>query len=298
MNKLDPQALFERIAEDVHSELHKNLFVIGSLAAAYQFQAQLAGRAVTTKDADVVVHPAGNVKSCREMADQLFGCGWSRTAECFPRSTPTPQAELQALRLYPPASHDYFIEFLNLPKQGQREAKRWIPIELADGWYGLPSFRFLGLTALNRLTSDVGLEYASPAMMALANLLAHPLVGTERIQSGMMHGVLRSAKDLGRVLALARLAGRDETEKWSDLWVAGLRDRFPSEWQELALHAGDGLRELLDDAAALDEAHQTTDVGVLNGMGITTENLRVTGTRLMQDVIEPVADHARTRYSK
>jgi hypothetical protein len=103
---------------------------------------------------------------------------------------------------------------LNLPEHGQREAKCWIPVNLADGWYGLPSFRFMGLTASYRLRSESGLEYASPAMMALANLLSHPMVGNERIQSGPMQGFLRSAKDLGRVLALARLAGRDETETW------------------------------------------------------------------------------------
>ena len=292
MNKLDPIALFGRIAADVPSELHRHLFVTGSLAAAFQFQAQLEGRAVNTKDADLVVHPAGDVNSCRDMAVTLFARGWTRTEECYPRPAPEPEDDLRAIRLYPPTSHDYFIEFLNLPARDQREAKRWIPIQLPDGWYGLPSFRFMGLTALNRLMSPVGLEYASPSMMALANLLSHPAVGNERIQSGTMQGTLRSAKDLGRVLALARLARRDETEKWVELWSTGLKDRFPNEWKELAAHAGDGLRELLEDVAALEEARQTTEVGLLNGMGVTAEMLKATGERLLQDVIEPLSQQA------
>ena len=199
MNRLDPTALFTRIATDVPSELHRHLFVTGSLAAAYHFQAKLEGRAINTKDADLVVHPAGNVDSCRHMARTLLDLGWTRTAECYPKRNPDPVDELRAIRLYPPGPHDYFIEFLNLPQQGQAEPKRWIPLEMDDGWYGLPSFRFLGVTSLGRLTSSVGLEYASPSMMALANLLSHPRVGLDRIESGPMQGLLRSAKDLGRV---------------------------------------------------------------------------------------------------
>ncbi len=68
MKKLDPSALFERLAGDIPGDLRANLFVTGSLAAAYHFQSQLEGRAINTKDADLVVHPAGNVISCRQMA--------------------------------------------------------------------------------------------------------------------------------------------------------------------------------------------------------------------------------------
>ena len=211
--KLDPVALFQRLASDIPNELHGSLFVTGSLAAAYHFQAQLEGRAINTKDADVVVHPAGNIISCQQMAERLIEIGWTRTEECYPRPTPEPAGDLRAIRLYPSDPHDYFIEFLNLPQQGQEEPKCWLPVRLDDGWYGLPSFRFLGVTSLNRLKSSVGLEYASPSMMALANLLAHPQIGTDRIESGTMLGLLRAAKDLGRVIALARLAGRIETER-------------------------------------------------------------------------------------
>ena len=148
MKKLDPTALFERLAADIASHLHANLFVTGSLAAAYHFQAQLEGRAINTKDADLVVHPAGNITSCQQMARHLIDLGWIRTEDCHPRPTPEPADDLRAIRLYPPGPHDYFIEFLNLPQPGQNDAKRWIPMQMADGWYGLPSFRFLGVTFL------------------------------------------------------------------------------------------------------------------------------------------------------
>ncbi len=290
MKKLDPTALFERLAADIPGHLHANLFVTGSLAAAYHFQAQLEGRAINTKDADLVVHPAGNITSCEQMARRLIDLGWIRTEDCYSRPTPEPADDLRAIRLYPPGPHDYFIEFLNLPQPGQNDAKRWIPMQMTDGWYGLPSFRFLGVTFLNRLKSSVGLEYASPSMMALANLLSHSQVGAARIESGPLAGLLRAAKDLGRVIALARLAGRDEAEQWLSLWRVALEACFPIEWRELAFRLGDGLKELLGDENALEDACKTTDVGLLSGMGITTTMLRATGERLLIDVIDQLAN--------
>ena len=292
MNKLDPNVLFARIISDIPSELHEHLFVTGSLAAAYQFQAQLEGRAVNTKDADLVVHPAGNVTSCRGMAERLLSTGWVRTEDCYYRPTPQPEDELRAIRLYPPNSQDYFIEFLNLPDRDQQIPKRWLPIELSDGWYGLPSFRFMALTGVGRLRSKSGLEYAAPPMMALSNLLSHPEIGTARIESGTMKGILRSAKDLGRVLALAVLAGREGTVAWVEQWLAGLQQCFPGEWKLLAAQAGRGLRDLLDDEAALDEARVTTDIGLLSGRSTTREQLRIAGERLVADVIEPLEQAA------
>jgi hypothetical protein len=39
MKRLDPVILFERLAADIPAELQANMFVTGSLAAAYRFQA-------------------------------------------------------------------------------------------------------------------------------------------------------------------------------------------------------------------------------------------------------------------
>jgi hypothetical protein len=125
-------------------------------------------------------------------------------------------------------------------------------------------------------------------MMALANLLAHPGVGAIRIASGPMEGVLRSAKDLGRTIALAYLASREETEKWPTLWRKALETAFPSQWQELARQTGSGLKELLEDKSALEDARKTTEVGLLNGMNISTNNLKAIGKRFLVDAIDPL----------
>jgi hypothetical protein len=58
---------------------------------------------------------------------------------------------------------------------------RWIPFQLSDGWYCLPSFRYLGLTGRDWKQAENGLHYAAPEMLALANLLAHPKVGTKKM---------------------------------------------------------------------------------------------------------------------
>lgn len=163
-----------------------------------------------------------------------------------------------------------------------------MPLRLTDGWYGLPSFRFLGIVSIGRITSHVGLEYAQPSMMALANLLSHPEVGTTRIASGAMQGVLRSAKDLGRVIALARLEGRDGTEAWIDAWRGAIAECFPQQQEQLLAQLGSGLEEMLKDDNAMEDAWKTTDVGLLSGMDVDADMLRATGERLLQDVIMPL----------
>jgi hypothetical protein len=288
MNRLDPKKLFERIAHDVPQALHRHLFVTGSLAAAYHFKAQLQGQAINTKDADLVVHPAGHVDPCRNMAERLRDIGWRNTDECYRQATAEPVENLRAVRMYPPGSTEYFIEFLNVPDKDQAAAKRWVPLQLKDGWYGLPSFRFLGVVSIGRIASHVGLEYAQPSMMALANLLSHPQVGTIRIDSGDMRGVLRSAKDLGRVIALARLEGRERAEAWREPWLQAIKECFPESWQELLRDLGTGLEELLGDVNALEDARQTTEIGLLSGMNVSADMLRASGERLMHDVVIPL----------
>jgi hypothetical protein len=296
VNRLDPDKLFKRIAADIPPDLHRSLFITGSLAAAFHFRAELEGNAVNTKDADAVVHPAGATDSCAKMANRLLEIGWTRTESCSPRDTPDPPDDLRAIRLNPPNSNEYFIEFLNLPDQNQRPNKIWIPVQLADdGWYGLPSFRFMSVTAYYRQASSSGIEYASPAMMALANLLSHPRLGNNKIESGAMYGMLRSAKDLGRVLALATLAGRDKTAGWVKPWCHVLPTCFPADYPTLIHGLASGLEDLLADHEAMNAAHWTTEIGLLNGKNITVGNLRAVGNRLLQDVIEPVQEQLAGR---
>lgn len=55
---------------------------------------------------------------------------------------------------------------------------------------------------------------------------------------------------------------------------------------------GSGLRELLAQDAVLGEALHTCEVGLLRGRGVTLDNLRATGERVLVDIIEPLEEAA------
>jgi len=287
MHSLDPEKLFQRLSEDIPGDLHGHVYVAGSLAAAYEYRLSLKG-GVNTKDADLVVHPAGDVLSCREMATKLLKLGWRRTRECYPHPPAANPDQLRAIRLFPPESDDYFLELLGLPSQEQEEAKAWLPLELDDGWYGSPCFRFMSLTSLHRRNSEFGIQYASPEMMALANLLSHHVVGQERIESGVFDGIRRSAKDLGRVVSLARLAERQATFSWPELWLDAMKTCFPQQHATLSKSCGSGLLELRQSGEAMDEAYLTASQGLLSRMNVSREEFENVCDRLIADVIQPV----------
>jgi hypothetical protein len=69
-------------------------------------------------------------------------------------------------------------------------------------------------------------------MMALANLLHHPSIGSETM-NGLIGGreIKRSNKDLGRVLALAQLSEarqEDSLLDWPKLWSMRCKADFPA----------------------------------------------------------------------
>ncbi len=281
-----PDVLFRRIAGLVPAAFHPNMLIVGSIAAAYHFRHALVQRGVNTKDADIVIRPAGAVQESQTIAETLLAAGWRRHEKCFALPTSENVDQLRAIRLRPPEGDDFFLEFLTVPAAGQTAVKAWTPVHLSDGWYGLPSFRFMGLAAVESLTSEVGIRYANPAMMALANLLSHPRLGTERMSEPIGgRKLLRSSKDLGRVLALAWLAGADETDRWRDLWWTALQQTFPADADALARNAGAGLEELLATPSALEQAHHAVAIGLLAGKNVTVDNLRAQGARLQVDVI-------------
>jgi hypothetical protein len=292
VSALDPTKLFKRLAADIPRGLHEHAFIVGSLAAAYRFRGQLQSRAVNTKDADIVVHPAGDVRSCREMAENLLAEGWVRTDQCYPSPARHPPDRLRAIRLHPKQSKDYFIELLALPRIQQSQALLWTPVRLSDGWYGAPTHRFMRLTAFQRLRSAEGLEYASPAMMAIANLLSHPKVGTQRMSESIAgRQILRSAKDLGRVLALAWLDGPDGDRHLGRPLDQGFARLLSPILRTLCGRANSGLGRLLADGAAFEEAHFTTTVGLLSGLGVSQDNLRVVAEQLRETALASIAVH-------
>ena len=288
---LDPVLLFDLLKKDIPADLHENVLIVGSLAAAFDFRAQLHQSVINTKDADVAIQPAGAIAECRAIAQRLIDTGWQRVGlKCFPCADSSDPEKLRVVRLHPPNTEAYFLELIAFPEQGQTEPKKMLPVQLDDGWYCLPSFRFMRLTGFEQRRAHNGLAYAAPAMMALSNLLSHPIIGTATMSDAIAgRKLLRSSKDLGRVLALARLSTRQETEAWPDVWHRALLQTFPAEVGALAKQAQFGIVALLDDARALEDARVAVDDGILRGHDVTVHQLKAIGRQLLMDALEPLA---------
>jgi hypothetical protein len=110
---LNPEFLFDMVARTVPKDLHPNILIVGSLAAAYHHRDQLTAQVVATKDADVMVQPAGAVIECAAIATRLLAAGWRRTEQCYPRARPEPAEDLRAIRLHPKDFDAFFIELLD-----------------------------------------------------------------------------------------------------------------------------------------------------------------------------------------
>ncbi len=292
MSDLDPNLIFDLIATELPNDLHDHVLIVGSLAAAYHYRERLLIDAINTKDADVVVQPAGAIDQCKTIANRLLAAGWYRRTGCAAQTRCDDLDALEVIRLHPPSSNAYFLELLAFPAATQTTAKELIPIELLDGWYVLPAFRHLRLLAVDQRVATQGLRYAAPQTMALSNLLAHRSIGTRPISEPIEgRTLLRAAKDLGRVLALARLARRDELDAWPESWATALRDTYPeTEVAELGAHAGDGLRELLTNAQALEDAHFAVDLGLLRGHSVSVDQVRAVAEQLLDGALMRLAE--------
>jgi hypothetical protein len=110
--------------------------------------------------------------------------------------------------------------------------------------------------------ADLGIRYARPELMILANLLSHLTIGTATM-SGSINGrkIKRANKDLGRVLAITTLADLDDYTPWANTWKNALQSAFPETWKTYAKNVGSGLKELLSSPEDLEEAHYTCVYG-------------------------------------
>jgi len=163
-----------------------------------------------------------------------------------PGTKTTPTDELPVLRLDPPGPPGWFLEVRGAHGERDPKDRSFERMETRAGHFALASFRYLVLAERNALETDLGVRVARPEAMALANLLAHPRIGPARMsQSIEGRDIKRSNKDLGRVLAIADLAGDAAVQTWSEIWWTDLQACFGAEAQALARRAGDGLRGLL-----------------------------------------------------
>ncbi len=299
MKELDPKAILQMLARDLPADLREGVYLAGSLAAALALGDRPAGRAIRTKDADFVVQSVAGSGALARAVHRMRDAGWAY----FPNADyPTPGVEstplpgLPFIRLAPPGNApEYFVEFLGSPRIGETDAKRLERIQVGREHYAVPVFRFMGLTSRGLRDSGDGWRSADPSMMALANLLSHPTVGRQEMETPIEgRKLLRAGKDLGRVLAIARLVPREQHESWIDPWLSALRTWFPSEWRALGARVGDGVRELLTHDQALEDAHFTATFTFLTGMGVTKTNLAAVAEQLLADVLDPFAERCRT----
>lgn len=299
MSDVTPIKVLQQVSEAVPTDCRRHIVVIGSLAAGYHFFRDQPGRAVRTKDVDCMLSPFEvAVSAGKTIVEKLLDAGWQRRKKGDhqePGNADTPDDKLPAVRLYPPgvdpdSEAAWFIEFLTTPESVSAEGRQWTRLELPQGHFGLPSFRFLALAGHAPLTArDLGIRYARPEMMALANLLEHPEIKSDSM-SGKIGGreIKRANKDLGRVIALATLADLDDYEAWGDSWREALESCFPDDCRTLAARAGNGLRALLASPNDFEQAHHTCVNGLLSYQPPTGEALRIAAQRLLQEAVEPL----------
>jgi hypothetical protein len=293
---LSPSEVLEQVAAALPAGMRDNLIVCGSLAAAYWFFAGDGSRAIRTKDIDGLCSPhAKAVLTATAITDQLLKANWKPREDArFPRpGKPGDAVEtLPMVRLHPPEGAHWFLELMAAPPPHVpgAEGKKINAIETAHGTFALCSFDFLALAECKPHMTKLGLRMARPEMMALANMLHHPVIADTLIEGTDWK---RSNKDLGRVLALAHLtverdrrAGTDDLAEWpASIWAA-LQATFRTDAQGLALRAGSGIRALMQSKDDLTQAVHIANRGLLASMDLGVEEISATARRFEVEVIE------------
>jgi len=296
MHSISPDHVLWQISESLQPEDLSSIIVVGSLAAGYHFFGESPEGHLRTKDADCMVLTEKAVIVAINIADKLFANKWQlRTDGDFgtPGNADTPDDQLPVVRLYPPNEKEWFLELLSCPSDGTiskgREFKRLVT---SQGHFALCAFGYFALLEYCPLETQSGIRLASPEMMALCNLLHHPTIGPVIMKEEIYgRSVKRSNKDLGRVLALAYLTNERDPDallEWADKWRSALIEKFPSDAAELMMRAGSGIRALLASEADLADALFTAEVGLLASRKVNLEAFRVTGERVISDVIDRI----------
>jgi len=302
---LSPSEVLAQVAAALPAEVRPNVIIIGSLAAGYAFFAGDGARAIRTKDVDCLFSPHSKaIAAAAEVTDQLIRADWKlREGPDWgqPGKKEDDEQDLPMVRLRPPGAgvSPWFLELLSAPPAFEPGApgKKLRRVETSIGHFAICSFDFLALAEWNPLLTAHGVHIARPEMMALANLLHHPMIADTLIAGT---NYKRSNKDLGRVLALAFLTvqrdrrdGTDELGGWALAMWKALNDKFGDLAPKLAHQAGSGLRSLLDSRADLEQALRIANLGLLASMEVSVEGFIATGARMLAEVIEPLEQLAQ-----
>ncbi len=291
MYTVSPHSVLKQISHALPADCRDNMIIVGSLAAACHFFD--GSEMLKTKDADGMLSPnAKAVSAAVTVTDRLLDAKWELRADDTwgtPGTHDIPTDKLPMVRLRPPGQTEWFLELLGAPKE-KAEGRTFERLNTAHGDFALCCFGHLRLVECNPIQME-GIRIARPEMMALANLLHHPVIGTEPIKGGVAgRSIKRSNKDLGRVLALAFLTNgknADELETWPQKWAGALNEKYGAAAQRVGARAHSGINALLKSPADLDEALHTCNMGLLASKNVNAAAFQATGQRFIGDVIEP-----------
>jgi len=292
---ITPRDVLRQVAEAIPEALRGDIIIVGSLAASYQLLRDRT-QVIRTKDVDAMVAPyARAVLSAVGMTERLQDAGWQHQAMPgydLPGTADTPDNRLAVVRLHRPSSTTWFLELLGAPPvvapQANASGKTMYRLLTRGGHFALPSFAFLGLTQFQPTLSEFGLLVALPQMMALANVLHHPVIG-DAVMSQHFAGrsIKRANKDLGRVVAMAYLAdlhNEDALEGWKTIWCQALNEWAPTDADRLLASASNGLQALLASPKDIEQALHTVNQGLLAASPMRPEQFIIALRRLLRAI--------------
>ena len=302
---LSPKAVLRQISEAMPDKCRKSVVIVGSLAAGYYYFGNDSDRSLRTKDADCMISPHAMAAGiAKDLTEDLINAGWQIRKDSIwgsPGTPETPENALPLVRLHPPEQTEWFLELLGSPSDETRgnAGRHFERIETSRGHFALCSFDFLRLVECGPISTEFEIQIARPEMMALANLLHHPEIGSELIGTPISgRTIRRSNKDLGRVLALAYLQATKslaDLEGWPRQWHNALAEKYQNDISGFVMNTGNGLRMLLENEDCLEEALWTCNNGLLSSNALIASEFKATGKRFIADVIIPFEKMANNK---